>query len=402
MSKLPRVILKARRARPFFARHPWVFANSIEQVELEGARFEPEPGAEVTVYSREGNRIANGLYNPKSAIRIRLYRWTEGELDSAFWTTQIDEAIRLRTRILGLNDPQGAYRLINSESDGISGLIVDRYGSWLVLQVNSRAILERLPMFVDLLAEATGLNQILVRSERGVAEQEDMPIQDQICRGDAPESPIEIVEHDLRYKVDIRTGQKTGFFLDQRDNRLATAKYAAGRTVLDLFCHTGAFSLTALKHGQAQSALGFDTSANALELAQANALINRLSRAEFRKADVHQTLEQFRQTQRQFGLVVCDPPKFARNANTIEDALQAYLRLNLASIMVLEPDGVLVTCSCSGLVPRDNFLQMLGKAAELSGRNLQILEQRGQAPDHVISASCLESDYLKCCICRVT
>jgi 23S rRNA (cytosine1962-C5)-methyltransferase len=203
-------------------------------------------------------------------------------------------------------------------------------------------------------------------------------------------------------KIDILSGQKTGFYLDQRENRLAAARYARGRRVLDLFCYSGGFGLTCLKHGGATHVLGIDSSAPAIAQARTNAVANRLSAARFETADVFGALESLRRDDEKFGLVICDPPKFARKPQAVEDALRAYVRLNRAAIELIEPGGFLVTCSCSGHVDRLEFARILAKASEVTGREVQILEQRGQAPDHPIAATCLESDYLKCFICRVT
>jgi 23S rRNA (cytosine1962-C5)-methyltransferase len=218
--------------------------------------------------------------------------------------------------------------------------------------------------------------------------------------GSIGDQPVEIVEHDLTYLVDLKTGQKTGFYLDQRTNRRVVADYCRGRRVLDLYCYTGGFTLCALRHGGATSALGIDSSATAIERARQNAVINHLGTARFEAADVFDTLEALRHRQERFGVVICDPPKFARHPRAVEDAIRGYLRLNRAALDVLEPDGVLVTCSCSGLIDRALFADVLGQAAELSGRPIQILDQRGQAADHPVSASCLETEYLKCFICR--
>jgi 23S rRNA (cytosine1962-C5)-methyltransferase len=219
--------------------------------------------------------------------------------------------------------------------------------------------------------------------------------------GTLPDGPIEIVEHGLTYLVDLKAGQKTGFYLDQRQNRRVVADYCRDRRVLDLFCYTGGFALSALRHGGASSALGIDSSATAIALARQNAVVNHLPTARFEAADVFDTLEALRGRGERFGVVICDPPKFARHPKAVEDAVKGYLRLNRAAVDVLEPGGVLATCSCSGLVDRMLFADILGQVAELSGRPIQILEQRGQAPDHPVSASCLETEYLKCAIARV-
>ena len=249
--------------------------------------------------------------------------------------------------------------------------------------------------------QQTGATAVLARTERGIAEQEGLHLHDEALLGRLPDAPLEIVEEGLTYLVDLKSGQKTGFYLDQRYNRRAAAEYCRGKRVLDLYCYTGGFALNALRHGGATSALGIDSSATAVELARQNAVVNHLSKARFEAADVFDTLETLRARGERFGVVICDPPKFARHPRGVEDAIKAYLRLNRAALDVLEPDGVLVTCSCSGLLDRALFADVLGQVAELSGRSIQFLEQRGQAPDHPVSASCLETEYLKCFICRV-
>lgn len=392
-----RVTIKARRARPFFARHPWVFAGSIERV--EGT---PAAGDEVEVVSHEGQFIARGLFNPNSAIRARLYRWDDGPLDGNFWRGHLESAIRLRRDVLELVAPKRACRLVFSESDGLSGLTVDRYDRTLVAQFSSLALFGRRDLLIRLLAEAAEPEGIWLRTDRGIAGPEGLEPHDGLAWGAVPEGPIEIQDDSIDYFVDVRGGQKTGFYLDQRENRRAVASYAQGRRVLDLFCHSGGFGLNALRHGGAAHVLGVDSSATAIEQARQHAVHNGLSHARFEVGDVFEVLERLRGSGERFGLIVCDPPKFAKHPKGLEDALKRYLRLNRAAIDVLEPDGVLATCSCSGAVDRGLFADMLGQAAELSGRAVQILEMRGQAADHPVSASCLETEYLKCFVCRVS
>jgi 23S rRNA (cytosine1962-C5)-methyltransferase len=397
MSSAGRVILKPRRARPFFARHPWVFDTSIQRVEGD-----PAPGAEVAVISSEGKFVARGLYNPTSTIRVRLYRWDDGPLDEAFWSARVDAAIRLRREVLSVpSTPDSAARLVFSESDGLSGLTVDCYGGWLVAQFTSLALYERRDMLHRLLVEKTGAEGILTRTDKGIASREGLPSGEEYIVGRDPQGPVDIVEHDLLYRVDLRAGQKTGFYLDQRENRRAVATYCRGRRVLDLFCFTGGFSLNALRHGDAIEAFGVDSSTPAIERAREHSAINGVDRARFEVGDAHTILERLQADGQRYGVVICDPPKYARQAKDVEHALKGYLRLNLAALDVLSPDGILVTCSCSGLVGRDLFADLLGQVAEQSQRPIQILEQRGQAADHPVSASCLETEYLKCMICRV-
>lgn len=392
----PRVILKPRRARPFFARHPWVLSNSIDRVEGE-----PAPGAEVEVVTHDLKPIARGLYNPNSKIRVRLYRWDGGPLDEAFWREKIASAIQLRKSLPGRQDPEGAVRLVYSEGDGLSGLTVDRYGSWLVVQITSLAIHQRRELLYPLLAELSGAEGILLRGDKGIADQEGLKVEEGHAYGEEPPPLIEVVDQGLRYDVDVRTGQKTGLYIDQHDNRRAAAAYFRGRRVLDLFCHAGGFGLNAIKHGGASSVLGVDGSQTVIEMARHNASMNGLENLEFRAGDVLETLRELRAEEQRFDAVICDPPKFARHPGAVEDALKGYFRVNAAAVELLNPNGILVTCSCSGLVDRGLFLDVIGQVAEQSGRPIQVIEQRSQGPDHPVSASCLETEYLKCLICRV-
>jgi 23S rRNA (cytosine1962-C5)-methyltransferase len=391
-----RVILKPRRARPLFARHPWVYVQSVADV--VGA---PTAGDEVDVVSQEGVFIARGLFNPASKIRVRLYRWSEESLDSVFWRDQLEAAFRLRSELLHLRKESNAYRLVFSEGDGLSGLTVDCFDRWLIAQFSSLALFQRRDVLVDHLMDLSGAEGIIARPDRAVAAEEGLRWQDVETRGTLPAGPITIVENGLSYEVDLGAGQKTGFYFDQRENRRAVAHHCAGKRVLDLCCFTGGFSLCALLLGAAASALGVDSSAPIVARADRNAALNGLDHANFEAGDVLKVLERLTQAGERFEVVVCDPPKFAHRSADLPAALNAYRRLNLAALGVLAPWGILATCSCSGLVSRQIFSEMLGQVAEESGRTIQILEQRGQGPDHPVSASCLESDYLKCVIARV-
>ncbi len=391
-----RIVLKPRRARPFFARHPWVFDSSIAAIEGN-----PSASADVEVMSADGRFIARGLYNPTSAIRVRLYRWDEGPLDIGFWAERLDSAIRLREALPTLESgPTSARRLVFSESDGLSGLTVDRYGRWLVARFTGLALFERRGELLPILRDRTGAEGIVVRTEKGIAAREGLPPTAESV-GEVPEGPVEIEEHGIRYRVDLHAGQKTGFYLDQRDNRIAVASYVRGRRVLDLFCFTGGFALNAIRHGGASEVLAVDSSVPAIERAREHAAINGIEGVTFETGDVLQVLDRLRSEGQKFGAIICDPPKYAKQSRDVEHALKGYIRLNLAAIDVLEPDGILATCSCSGLVGRELFADLLGQVAEQSKRPIRILEQRGQAPDHPVSASCLETEYLKCMIVRV-
>jgi 23S rRNA (cytosine1962-C5)-methyltransferase len=391
-----RVVLRARRARPFFGRHPWVYAGAIDAVEGE-----PADGDMVDLVSHAGNFIGRGFFNSKSKIRVRLYSWSaEQALDKEFFRGRLEDAIRLRGAILGLDGPGRACRLVFSEADGLSGLTVDRYDRWLVVQFTSLGLGLRRDTIADLLEELLQPQGIFLRTERGIGKLEGLELEDGPLCGQTPTEPIVIDEHGVRYLVDLRAGQKTGFYLDQRDNRAAVARYARDRRVLDAFCYTGGFGLHAARAG-AREVLGVDVSEAALELARANARLNELTNVSFVRHEVFGQLDLLVEAGERFGLIVLDPPKFARAQHAVEEALRGYRRLQLQALRLLERDGILVTCCCSGLISRDMLEDLLAQLAAEERRHLQILDVRGQAADHPVAATCRESNYLKCLICRV-
>jgi len=391
------IVLKPKRARPFFGRHPWVLDSAVLRV--DGV---PADGAVVDLATHDGQFVGRGLWNATSRLRVRLYAFDAAtKLDDALWQARIEAAVGLR-RTLGLDDPAGAARLVNSEGDDLSGLIVDRYGDYLAVQVTALAMASRLDTICDTLQTLVAPRGILLRgAERGLAKLEGLHLADRLVRGSAPAGPIFVHEHGLRFGVDLAEGQKTGYYLDQRDNRHAAARYARGRRVLDMFCYSGGFSVAAAVTGRAASVLAVDSSAKAATLAKANADLNGAANVVVETADAFEKLDALLAGGERFGMVVLDPPKFARSRASLDDALRAYHRINRAALGLLEPGGILVTCSCSGSVSRDDFLQMLAGVAQRGRRPIQLLECRGAAPDHPVSASCLEGEYLKCVIARV-
>jgi 23S rRNA (cytosine1962-C5)-methyltransferase len=391
------VILKPRRARPFFGRHPWVLDSAIDRVDGEA-----NAGDVVNLVTHDGTFVARGLYNPRSRIRVRLFVFDSATpLDDGLFAKRLEAAVELRTS-LGLLDPAGACRLVNSEGDDLSGLIVDRYGEYLAVQVTALAILPRLEMICDTLGKLVPARGMLLRgAERGLAKLEGLELADRVIRGSAPEGPVFIQEHGLTFGIDLTEGQKTGYYLDQRENRQAAARYARGRRVLDMFCYSGGFALACGKSGHARSILAVDSSAKATALAKANAELNGVTTIEVDTADAFEKLDTLASAGERYGMVILDPPKFARSRATVEDALRAYHRINRRACDLLEPGGILVTCTCSGSVTRDEFLEMLSGVAQRTGRSIQLLEVRGAAADHPVSASCLEGEYLTCVIARV-
>ena len=396
------VRLKPRKAQPFFCRHPWVRDTAIAALSGQVAS-----GDVVELVSDAGEWIARGIINTHSRIRVRLYTWNRDEaLDDDFWLKRIGTALALRQG-LGYDNPQGACRLINSEADGLSGLIVDRYADHLVLQPTSLALGNRLGVIAAALDEHVSPASISVHVDEATAKLEGIAQTDLLSLVESatgkttrPAEHVDIDEYGITFRVPIAHGQKTGFYLDQRENRRAAAGLMAGRKVLDVCTYSGGFALAAL-HAGAASAVGIDGSEAASSLAKDNAALNGLNQAEFQVADCFDDLARRVKANEQFDAVILDPPKFAAGRRNIDAALRAYHRLNSDAVKLLSPGGILVTCCCSGSVDAHDFFEMLFGVAQKSKRDIQVLSQRGAAPDHPVSVTCRESSYLKCFICRV-
>jgi 23S rRNA (cytosine1962-C5)-methyltransferase len=388
--------LKPRKSRPFFGRHPWVLDSAVASVEGD-----PHDGDLIDLLSEKGKFIARGIYNSRSRIRIRLYIWDAGEaIDEHFWRRRLNDAVEFR-RALGYLEPSSACRVVFSEADGLSGLVVDRYADYLAVQPTAMAMANRMDVLVPILVDLLRPRGIVVRNERAITQLEGVSLAEGLHWGEAPEGPVFITEHGIRYGVDLTAGQKTGFYVDQRENHRAAATYCHNKRVLDMFSYSGGFALSASILGGAREVVAVDSSEKAIALARANAELNGVSNIQFRTGEAFQTLDELVAAGERFGTVILDPPKFARNRAGLDDALAAYHRLNLMGVLALERGGTLVTCSCSGHVAREDFMHMLSGVAQRTGRQIQVLEQRGAAPDHPVSATCLETEYLKCFICRV-
>ena len=396
-STIPRVVLKPQRAQPFHGRHPWVFAGSIDR-----ALDSPKDGDVVDLYSSDREFVARGLFNAQSKIRVRLYSWNENRpLDQAFFHHAIKTAITLRHDLLQLNrGPDAAYRVVASEGDQLSGLTVDRYGDYLAVQFTSLALANRAEMIADSLMELLQPKGIYLRTERGIGQLEGLTLRDGLLRGEVPPAGFSILEHGYRFQVNLAEGQKTGYYLDQRENRIAASRYAEGRTVLDAFCYSGGFGIHAAQAG-ATSVQGVDASETALELGRANAEANGLNNVTFLKDDVFGNLVERVKRNERFGMIVLDPPKFARNRAAIPKAMTGYRKLHLNALKLLEADGILVSCCCTGLISMEMFEDMIAQAAMESRRTIQILERRGASADHPVNVACRESAYLKCIIAKV-
>lgn len=396
MAALPTVVVKPSRQFPFLSRHPWVHVSSLLDSQPQLSR-----GSVVDLVMHDGTWIARGLYNPDSKLRVRLYSWDpQQSIDGAFFADRISEAIH-RRRTCGLDGPRQAVRLAYSEADGISGVIVDRYADSLVVQLTSSAMEPYLDAVLDRLEEVVRPRAIILRTDPKLQTAEGFARDGGVVRGAMAEG--EMISYDqngLSWSVDLLHGQKTGAYLDQRDNHAAAARYVVGRELLDMCCHTGGFGMVAAARGASQ-VLGIDGSQHALDAARENAQRNGLTNITFAAGDCFDTLAAMASEGRKFGAVVVDPPRLAGTRKNVGSALRAYFRLNRSAVDLLDPGGILVTCSCSGRVSRADFLNTLVDVGRRAGRDITVMESRGAAPDHPMRVSCPETDYLKCLICEV-
>jgi 23S rRNA (cytosine1962-C5)-methyltransferase len=402
--------LKPNRQYPFLARHPWVHAHALAQDGRDLAT-----GQVVDVLDHDGGWVARGVCNPASRLRVRLYAFDASiEIGPDLWRARIDAAIA-RRRLSCPMQSDGAERLCFSESDLLSGLIVDRYADCIGVQFTSGGLLRWKDAILDHLQSVFNCRAIMVRMDEKTAKHEGIGLIDaaggqdeggeghelQFWHGGQDlDSPVTYRQNGLELAVDLRSGQKTGGYLDQRLNHLAAAGYLAGRRVLDVCCYHGGFGLVAAKHGAA-SVIGLDSSEAALTAARDAAARNQIENITFQNGDCFDELKRMAESGQTFDAVILDPPRFAGSRHQVDNAIRAYQRLNASAVDLLPPGGILVTCSCSGRVSRSDFLNMLLDVGRRRRRDIVLLENRGPAPDHPVAISCPESDYLKCVIAEV-
>ncbi len=394
---MPSIVLKKNRDRSLLRRHPWIFSGAIAQVEGK-----PQPGETVNIQGADSTDYGSGAYSPHSQIRVRVWTFNPGEeVTPTFFQTRLEQALALRDHIIQKSDLP-SYRLINAESDGFPGLIVDRYADFLVCQFLSAGAEFQKDTIVEQLNKRMPNSGIYERSDAAVRKKEGLVQQVGVLSGNEPPELLEINEGPYKFFVDIKNGHKTGFYLDQRENRNSIAAYAQNAQVLNCFSYTGGFTVTALKGG-AESVTNIDSSASALELLQKNIIVNNLdtARTENRVGDVAAILRHYRDAARQFDMIILDPPKFAESRSQVQKASRGYKDINLLACKLLRPDGILVTFSCSGLVSRDLFQKIVADAALDAGREVQIIRQLSQSPDHPVKTNFPEGNYLKGMVCRV-
>jgi 23S rRNA (cytosine1962-C5)-methyltransferase len=392
-----KVTLKKGREKSVKNYHPWLFSGAIAKVDGK-----PEPGELIQVCDGKGLPSAIGYYNHHSQIRVRILDWdAQAVIDKSWWRRLINEALNRRENLAG-NDSANAYRLIYSESDGLPGLSVDRYDNYLVIQITTAGIERVKADVIEALVDLLHPDGIYERSEAEVRRLEGLPESSGIVYGKLPPTPITIKENGHLFDVDITAGQKTGFYLDQRENRAKIATSAKGLDVLDCFSHTGAFSVYTLAAG-AKSVTLVDSSTDCLELAKRNLALNKLdiSKAEYVAGDAFEVLRRFREEGRRFDMVILDPPKFAKSKSHLQKALAGYKDINMLALELLKPGGILATFSCSGLVDYETLKTVLFWAAVDTGKRVQIIEDLYQASCHPRLVTFPEGTYLKGMLCRV-
>lgn len=403
------VVLKAGREKPVQNRHPWIFAGAIGRIPGDAV-----DGDIVPVQDAEGRFLAWGFLNRRSQIVIRLLSWhPEERFDASFWRGRLLQALRGRESLgLGARPgagpgreerPTNAYRLVNAEADGLPGLVVDRYADWLVVQFLALGMEVRKDELVQIMGELVPESAgIYERSDVTVRKKEGLALVEGPLRGGPPPGEVIVRENGLEFAVDLAAGHKTGFYLDQRDNRAALERHAAGREVLNCFAYTGAFSVYAAR-GRAGPIVSVESSTDALLMAQRNMTLNGFAHHDHEcvAADVFEQLRHYRDVGRQFDLIVLDPPKFAHSKRDVKRAARGYKDINWLAMRLLRPGGLLFTFSCSGNVSEDLFQKILFGAALDAGREVQIVGRLAQSADHPVLLTFPESAYLKGALCMV-
>lgn len=392
-----RVVVKPGREKPVRQRHPWVFSGAVARIEGQ-----PEDGDVVDVVDGQGAFLARGLLNRRSQIVVRLFTWDASEeLTLDYVAAKVAAAQSRRAPIV--SDDTDSYRVVFSEADDLPGLVVDRYGDTLAMQCSTLGLQQRKEELLEVLVEVLQPSAIIERPDpetlvrEGVAFSED----DAVAWGDVP-GGVQIREHGLRFSVDLQGGQKTGFYLDQRENRRRVAAHCQGARVLNGFAYTGAFAVHAAAAG-ADQIVNIESSADALKLARWHQTLNSFQRPkdEYVAGDIFQLLREYRNRGERFDVIILDPPKFAHSADQVTRATRGYKDINLIALQLLNPGGVLATFSCSGLISPDLFQKVIFGASVDAQRPAQIIERLTQAADHPVLLSFPESEYLKGLICRV-
>ncbi|MDY0970161.1 23S rRNA (cytosine(1962)-C(5))-methyltransferase RlmI [Siccibacter turicensis] len=392
-----RLVLAKGREKSLLRRHPWVFSGAVTRLEGKAGL-----GETVDIVDHQGKWLARGAYSPASQIRARVWTFNRDEtIDIDFFTRRLQQAQQWRDW-LAAQDGLDSYRLIAGESDGLPGVTIDRFGNFLVLQLLSAGAEYQRPALLSALGNLYPECAIYDRSDVAVRKKEGMELTQGPVSGELPPDLLPIEEHGMKLLVDIKAGHKTGYYLDQRDSRFATRRYVKDKRVLNCFSYTGGFAVSALMGG-CREVVSVDTSQEALDIARKNVELNQLdlSKADFVRDDVFKLLRKYRDAGETFDVIIMDPPKFVENKNQLMGACRGYKDINMLAIQLLNPGGVLMTFSCSGLMTTDLFQKIIADAAVDAGRDVQFIEQFRQAADHPVIAPYPEGLYLKGFACRV-
>lgn len=390
-----KLILKPGREKSLKRRHPWIFSGGVARVEGN-----PQAGDAVAVCAADGTPLAVAAYSPHSQIRARVWDWIVHDIDAGFIAQRVLRAAASRDALLA-DGTTDSVRLIHGETDGLPGVVADRYGDTVVVQLLSAGAERWRSAIGDALAALSGIARVIERSDADVRTLEGLPPHTGLLRGRAAAGLLTVTEHGLKFAVDAESGHKTGFYLDQRDNRLLLRNLVRGKTVLDCFCYSGGFALNALA-GAAAAVTAIDSSGPALKAARANAALNQLTGLEWLEADVFKALRTLRDGGRHFDLIVLDPPKLAPTAAHAEKAARAYKDINLLAFKLLNPGGALMTYSCSGGVGADLFQKIVAGAALDAGADVRIEAWLHAAADHPVALNFPEGEYLKGLLLRVS
>jgi 23S rRNA (cytosine1962-C5)-methyltransferase len=394
---LQSVVLKKSSDKFIKRKHPWIFSGAIDRVEGN-----PSNGETVQIFDSNKKLIGFGSFSPLSQIRVRIWSFNpEEKIDRDFISKKILIASELRNKIID-SSSTNTYRVINSENDGLPGLIVDRYADLLVCQFLSSGVEYYKNMIVDVLNDILNPKVIYERSDVEVRKKEGLQSAKGVLKGKEPEKLVEIIENELKFLVDIKSGHKTGFYLDQRDNRKLVSEFVKEKSVLNCFSYTGGFSVYSMIAG-AKSVTQVETSQSALEIANKNIELNgiNLSSVENINNDVFNVLRKFRDERRTFDLIILDPPKFAESTSQVQKASRGYKDINLLAIKLLNPGGVLFTFSCSGHISQELFQKIVADAALDAEREVKIIKLLTQSSDHPVSANFPEGLYLKGLVCSI-
>ena len=380
----PMVVLKKRGAVRVRSGRPWVYRSDV-------AEAEGEAGDVVRVTDRRGSFLGLAFYNPRSGIPIRIAERRDEPIDETWFQDKIEHAVAYRD---SLHIDGDAYRLLHAEADGVPGLVADKYGDYVVLQVGAATVEKRLEWIVEALQETLQTKGVLLRADVASRKREGLDTTVRALSGEVPES-VAVREGEIQYRADLWRGQKTGSFLDQRENHLAAGRYASGR-VLDVFSYTGGFALHAA--GSAETVEAVDSSGPALEAARANAESNGIENITFTRSSAFDLLRQRSDAGERYETVILDPPAFAKTKRDLPAARRAYKEINLRAMKLLKPRGILITCSCSQHLSREMFEETLRSAAADVGKTMRVREWRGQAQDHPEVLTMPETCYLKCAV----